>query len=542
MPDIQVVPIDQLHSTMRWYEVKEHSDPEMKQGLMFSRSIKYGLPKSLIGLVLYLAISLPLCASDGLFDKGLSRAEAAADLNFYFQVIDQQHGNPYQYISREVLRALVDEKIANLPEQLSYKELSSELFELNQKLRCGHTSLSFDQNLFEEAASQPYFFPFPVRIIDGDIYIDFEDESLPYASRLATINGMETDKVLRELSVLPVTDGFIETKVLRDIEKKFGYYFFLRYGAYNTFRVAYTQPNGEQMEATIAGNTARKMLSNNYYRPVYKTHERYIHFTHLDAIDSLHTLVLTLNTFNTHPEWLYNRIMSQYDEESKQFDFDNLVIDLRNNEGGDRRLLNILYQLVAGKALSDPSVNSTRNLDIITEQLQAINGSVERDAVLKAEDYLQNHFSKAAPADFMSEEIDWYANEFKLDINLSDLQFKGQVYVLTSGNTFSAAADLARVLSQLGNVKLIGEETGGAHESRTANMLLSYQLPNTHMNVQVPVIYEQFVNVEADNGKGRGTFPDYLVTQTYQDLLDKKDSVFEFALDLIQQSTTLGSH
>lgn len=113
--------------------------------------------------------------------------------------------------------------------------------------------------------------------------------------------------------------------------------------------------------------------------------------------------------------------------------------------------------------------------------------------------------------------------------------------MLTSGKTFSAAADLARILGQLDQVTLVGEETGGAHEGRTANMLLNYSLPNTSTMVQVPVIYEEFVNTY-NASTGRGTFPDHLVTQTYSDLLSKKDTAFEFTLKLIAQNSSMGTN
>jgi len=507
---------------------------------MFLRSINNVQLRSIYTALLMLCLSFSLVAGNGdLFDKGISKEEAVADLNFYFKVIDKQHGNPYLYISRDDFQQLIEQKIEALPAQVTYQQLSTILIQLNQQIRCGHTNVSFGEILNSEESD---FFPYPVSIIDGDFYIDFEDGVLPHATKIESINGISGEQLWRELSLLPTTDGFAETKVKRDIEKKFGYYFFLRYGPQSTFQVGYNSPQGELLEAEVTAEPARTMLSNNYYRPVFKTHERYIHFTHQDAIDSLQTLVLTLNTFNAHPEWFYNRMMLSYDEEAERFSFDNLVIDLRNNEGGDRRLLNILYQLVAGEALSDPSVNSTRSLQIQREQLKSINGSVRDDKATNAEDYLNARFINKKDNAFETDQYDWYAKDFKLELDLSKLKFEGQVYVLTSGSTYSAAADLARILSRLDNVKLIGEETGGGHEARTANMILNYQLPNTNMKLQVPVIFEKFMNADADNGIGRGTFPDYYVVQTRQDLINRNDAAFKLALDLIQQGNSLGSN
>ena len=502
---------------------------------------KHNTLSSLISLIMVLCFSFTLSASNGLLDKGISKEEAAADLNLYFKLIDEQHGNPYLYIAREDFKQLIADKIEAMPAQVSVQMISNTLIELNQKIRCGHTSVTFSANSFRAISQTPNFFPYPVSIIDGSLFVDFEDGNLPFGAKLTEINGVDATTVLNELSRLPVTDGFIETKVIRDIEKKFGHYFLMKYGASQEFKVAYEMQDGTQGSAIVAAGTATEMLSNNYYRPVYKTNERYLHFTHMASLDNNNTLVMTLNTFNAKPEWFLNRMMSRYDEEAQKFNFDNLVIDIRNNEGGDRRLLNILYQLVSGQTLSDPSVNSTRTLDINVEQLRAVNGNIANDAAVKAEDYLSKRFVNAQDGKFATEQIDWYAGDFKLDLDLSKLKFEGQVYVLTSGKTYSAAADLARILGNLDNVTLIGEETGGAHTARTANMLLNYELPNTSMKVQVPVVYEEFVNTVKENGHGRGTFPDYFVTQTYEDMMSRKDTAFEFALNLIEENNTLGS-
>ena len=59
--------------------------------------------------------------------------------------------------------------------------------------------------------------------------------------------------------------------------------------------------------------------------------------------------------------------------------------------------------------------------------------------------------------------------------------------------------------------------------------------------VQIPVIYEEFVKAQGQND-GRGTFPDFHITQTYTDLLAKKDSAFEFTLDLIEQKRLQGAN
>lgn len=503
--------------------------------------------KLLNSAFLSLLFSFLLIATNTLFannnyERLLSKQDAAEDIEIYFEIIDQQHGNPYQYISRQEFKQLVDETIANLPESISFKDFDLVLTRLNNKIRCGHTIISLDTESLKSATDMAQFFPFPIRIIEGAYYIDFEDGNLPLGAQLISINGNAVNQMTQDLVELTVTDGFSPTKPVREIESRFGYYYFLKYGASSSFEVSFKTPAGEISTARVEAIEGNKMLANNYYRPVYKQNERYYHFTHLDAIDSLQTLVLTLNTFQANPDWFFKQLASRFNEETKEFDFDNLVIDLRLNEGGDRRILNFLYEFMGGGQLVDPSKTSVRTQEIeLTDYLVGINGSNSSNEVIQnADTYLKEHFNQPMANGFAGKTQNWH-DQFDLGIHWKDKAFKGNIYVLTSGKTFSAAADLARILSEMSNVTLVGEETGGAHKGRTANMLLNYNLPNTHTMLQVPVIYEEFVNV-TNTTEGRGTFPDYLVTQTYSDLLNKKDTAFEFTLKLIAENNSFGSH
>lgn len=494
--------------------------------------------KNTLIITTVMIMSLSAFANDG-FDHILSKQQATQDLSFYFKLIDEQHGNPYAYISRAEFKQLVDANISSLPENITYQQFSNLVIELNQKLRCGHTAVSINTQILKDATEKSEFFPFPVTIINHEIFIDMEGQMVPHGSKVNSINGISSAQMIKELTALTITDGFIETKKYRELEQKFGYYFFLKYGASAEFDVDFALA-GKADKALVHGIPGNQMMANNYMRPVTLSNERYYHFTHVDAIDSLQTLVLTLNTFQASPEWFFQKIYDQYNAASKGSGFTNLVLDLRNNEGGDRRLLNFLYKMIAGTDLVDPSKTSTRSLKIThTNQLIGINGAVNSKEVIEnAEHYLEKHFISNTNGEFVNDTQNWH-EEFELGFDLKDLKFEGQVYVLTSGKTFSAAADFARILSQLDNVTLVGEETGGANEGRTANMLLNYSLPNSALMVQVPVISETFQNKGDKNQKGRGVFPDFTVMKTYSDLINKQDAVFNFTLGLIAHKPNL---
>ena len=240
--------------------------------------------KLLNSAFLSLLFSFLLIATNSLFannnyDRLLSKQDAAEDIEIYFEIIDQQHGNPYQYISREEFKQLVDETIANLPQSISFKDFDLVLTKLNNKIRCGHTVISLDTESLKAATDMAQFFPFPIRIIDDSYYIDFEDGNLPLGAQLISINGHAVNQMTEDLTELTVTDGFSPTKPIREIESRFGYYFFLKYGASSSFEVSFKTPAGEISTTKVEAIEGNKMLANNYYRPVYKLNERYYHFT-----------------------------------------------------------------------------------------------------------------------------------------------------------------------------------------------------------------------------------------------------------------------
>jgi hypothetical protein len=195
-------------------------------------------------------ISVPTYAIN--IDQTLTKQAAIQDLNLYFELIDEQHGNPYAYISRIEFKALVDVQVKALPENISQQDFSILLSELNQKLRCGHTAVSIDTQTLKRATEKSEFFPYAISIIENEIFIDFEEGNIPLGSRVLSINGISSAQMVTDLTALTITDGFIETKKLREIEQKFGYYYFLKYGPIGQFKVSYDF-DGKVQESLVQG-------------------------------------------------------------------------------------------------------------------------------------------------------------------------------------------------------------------------------------------------------------------------------------------------
>ncbi len=112
--------------------------------------------------------------------------------------------------------------------------------------------------------------------------------------------------------------------------------------------------------------------------------------------------------------------------------------------------------------------------------------------------------------------------------------FKGQLYVLINGITFSSAGDLAADLRKTTNAIFIGEESGGLFEGPTGGNSIVIQLPHSKIvvrispNIQMGYLYQK-------HPIGRGVLPDHPIEYSIDDLLNKKDLEMEKAYQLIKE-------
>jgi len=106
--------------------------------------------------------------------------------------------------------------------------------------------------------------------------------------------------------------------------------------------------------------------------------------------------------------------------------------------------------------------------------------------------------------------------------------FKGKVYLLVNGGSFSAACLMASRLEVLPNVTVVGEETGGDFNGTVAGIMPILHLPHSNIIWRIGLMHVRPVN--RTDVKGRGIFPDQAFRQSVQDLVADKDRALEWIL------------
>jgi C-terminal processing protease CtpA/Prc len=112
------------------------------------------------------------------------------------------------------------------------------------------------------------------------------------------------------------------------------------------------------------------------------------------------------------------------------------------------------------------------------------------------------------------------------------LNFKGKIYVLINGNSFSASSVLSSQLHGTNRATFVGEETGGAYNGTVAGLFKIYELPNTKVRVRIGLM--QLDTKQKTDIEGYGIKPDVEILPTYHDRLNNIDPELEWILKDIE--------
>ena len=111
--------------------------------------------------------------------------------------------------------------------------------------------------------------------------------------------------------------------------------------------------------------------------------------------------------------------------------------------------------------------------------------------------------------------------------------YGGNLYVLTNGRTFSAAALFSNAVKGQPDVLLVGEETGGGWHGNDGILIPDITLPNTHVKVRLPLFRLVQWNHVPKNGSG--IKPDIYIPTNYDALLNNVDYKMKVVMEMIKE-------
>ncbi|MEM7379803.1 MAG: S41 family peptidase [Bacteroidota bacterium] len=470
----------------------------------------------------------------------LNQEQAREDIETLRTALEYVHPRLYQYNSKEFFDRRFDSTLTSLNAEVSGLDLLSMVSKINASVNCGHL-YTIPQGDLEKEVLNKKVLPFYFKLIGDELFVlnnCSTIKNIPDGSKIISINGLPTSKILNEMMGGIATDGHIETRKRRLAERYFFYrfhgfdlYYHLHVDRGSSFEIEYLPFECDANKSTkvegISFEDRKKILKERYGLEEGTWFKEPSPEFELFEKENYAVLTISRSFYNEKIDPDYDSLLASSFLTLKHKKIANLIIDLRDNEGGSEH-----HEMELISYLSDKPYKLYQNIYLSNLDFRPLKEVIiERDS-----------------ADFLFNNDDEYMRKFGNNLWINNYEysdnlrlqppkehvFKGQLYVLMNGISFSSAAATIADIKKTTNAIFIGEESGGTFEGPTGGNSIVIELPNSKImvrispNIQVGYMYQK-------HPIGRGVLPDYPIKYSIEDVLNEKDLEMEKALKLIKE-------
>lgn len=419
------------------------------------------------------------------FSKVYSKTDYLNDLDQLCQKLLTVHSHPLKFISKVDFLKNIEAKKLLITEKTTYAEFAWHCNAIIASIGCSHTTSSTMQNEYHELEIVPLekTFPLRVRFFDGKLFVVDpmnNAEKVHIKDEILSINGVETAKLIADIYEHIAAQANIQTYKRQKFNTHFALMIPYALGFPETFEVQFKRSN-KSITLKRPENFASELDD----------------FSLNDCPDNLcfeiidkNTAVVTIASFNYY-DWnnqhlVFNAFLDKSIAELHQKKIKNLIIDVRYNRGGSQY----------------PSIYLLQHL-------------------------FDKPFAYYSKAEFEGKTQKLHGEEV---LYPNKNRFNGSIYFLIDGSGNSTTGHFMSLVKAHNLGTIIGEELG-SNQFCTAGQTLC-RLKNTKLVISVA--NNTHISTATDFKDNQGILPDFYVSQSIEDYLQKKDVVKNHALQLIK--------
>ncbi len=394
----------------------------------------------------------------------------------------------------------------------------------------GHCNIKTSDEIKTYLNQNGTFFPFCVKILDKKVYIlnDLENYQTK-GFQITKINDESIDVILDKFLSIEPADGYNLTSKYHWIEEAFSKYYARFFEPVKSFKLELINPkNNEKLLYDIPPYNFKDYTK--LYPKIVETIPNY-NYKEASTISfdlNSSTAILTVNSFSLDSyKDKRNGFKTFLENTFKEIDIKkikHLIIDIRKNEGGEQGMEDHLLSYIINKKYT--KYNYVEIPSFTCSFLEYTDYKNE-DAILMKE--LKKDFYEANDGKILNKKGHYEGDK------PSKNNFKGEIYILISGLTFSGGSEFASLAKNHTNAKFIGEETGGGYYGNTSGSFLKVTLPNTKLIARIPICKFVVATNKKETPFGRGLFPDYDTQPTIEEFLNGFDTEMEYIKKLISK-------
>lgn len=454
--------------------------------------------KLLLVFLLFL-ISFRLHAQEVLAaDKVFPAAQLKSDLHYLRSKLESNQPNLWLYTSREIMNHYFDSLENSITTPHTGRDFYNHITPLASLIKDGHNFILPDKATTDYYRQNVTFFPFEIYTAESRLFVvmNFSDEiSITPGTEILSINGNSSDSIINFLMLRLVRDGYNEAYPRWILNNYFRSYFGFSFGFPDSFHVQLRSPDGLISFRTlpsITHSTLNTRKADRYPAMASRAaNEKGISYFYDPASHTTYLKIL-----NWHNDILKKQYHQHFIKEIKLFakelertNSSNLVIDIRDNQGGNgENGIQLLRYLLDHPFSYFSSIKKRKGFQNDTARLV-------------------NSLKKLTRT--------WRPAKFN---------YKGKVFVLTNGGSFSNSGVFASLIQEHKRGLIIGTESGGN------NVILCggenyYILPNSRIHVFKAT--HQMIIATGKTNTGRGVIPDIVIYPTLEDQVLNKDRIME---------------
>jgi hypothetical protein len=462
----------------------------------------------------------------------LTKNGLIADYRLAVDILKKQHPNPYKFTDSVTLHHKMDSLLALASQQTN--AFACHQFSPIRLFRDVHTSFRWSDDNAKEAFGNIRFFPFPVLIERDKLLVNIKGSDVPFGAEITRINKRTAKEVIQSMAGSSYSDGFITTGTDR-VSPNFQFFLSLQNSDPKTYEIEYLVPHTNTVKKiTVPCATPTEAFHSNRQSVLPINGLQRTYYVYNDYNDEAQTGVLTVNGFNLDESYAYKEFSAFFKEVNKR-KYKNVIIDIRNNGGGNPGISALLYSFLSPAPFKNVYNYRTKTIKVSNAEYAIAdqNRKMSEQDIQNNENFLYQRFDNDTLSGFYVGNA--RLKEGQLENFPPDKDtFKGNVYVLTGGGTVSAATYFASLVQKNKRGLVIGKETGSGEQATTAAWFLNYLLPNTKSILTVPMSELYFFDASKDNGIGVIPNKEVPIDQFISYMQASKDPELSYTMDLIK--------
>ena len=459
--------------------------------------------------------------------KKYPRQELQQDYTLLKNILEEKHPSLYWYTSKDSMDYYFARYYKAIGDSMTELQFAWQILApLIDKIHCGHTSVGMSKAYSKWAGYRRFpSFPLFLKVWNDTMAVtgnlNPKDSIFKRGTLITSINGVSNHSMIEKMFGYLPEDGHANNINYIRLSANFPYFYRNIYGLSKRYSVTYLDSTGVEKTDTLPifiahKDSARKDSLAKIERRKLPKEKKILQYRSLEIDSSGKFAVMTLNTFSK------GRLRSFFRKSFKKLkkeNINNLVLDIRSNGGGRVELSTLLTKYISRKPfkVADTLFARTRTLKPYARYIKG-----------KFLNNIELFFISSKRSDGL-----FHMRQMEREIHKPKKVngYKGDVYVLVNGPTFSASTLFCNYIKGQPGVTLVGEETGGGWYGNDGIMIPDIILPHTKTRVRLPLF--RIVQYNHITEKGTGVVPDIYIPTNYDALLKSYDKKMQVVKKLI---------